>query len=236
VAVARQDKRKRKRVQIESKLSIEVADLKNVFESIALTNKWGSEESRSGAGSTLLYTYNLRHELKKVVSKFGVTTFFDAPCGDFNWMKAVSFPKEMKYIGGDIVSSFIRANSLNHASASREFIEFDLTKDRFPSCDMWFCRDCLFHLPFDSIFRALSGFCDSDAKYVMMTNHLNTSRFRNRDIESGDFRRLDFYIRPFNLPRNVLYAAPDYVFSFPRREMCVWSRAQIMAALKARPV
>lgn len=215
-------------------MGVEVADLRSVFEDIATTNKWGSQESRSGAGSTLAYTYNLRHELEIVVSKFEVATLFDAPCGDFNWMKAVSFPRQMKYIGGDIVSSLVRANALAHASAAREFVEFDVTRDRFPSCDLWFCRDCLFHLPFEAIFRALAGFCESDAKYVMMTNHLNVSRFRNRDIESGDFRRLDFYIKPFNLPRDVLYAAPDYVFSFPRREMCVWSRAQVMAALKGR--
>jgi hypothetical protein len=210
----------------------EVTDLKGVFQTIVSENKWGNKESRSGAGSTLSYTYNLRHELEKVVSKFEIMTFLDAPCGDFNWMRAVSFPKQMRYIGGDIVSSLIREINLTHASPSREFIEFDITKDRFPGCDLWFCRDCLFHLPFDLIFRALSGFCESDAKYVMMTNHLNTSRFRNKDIDSGDFRLLDFYIKPFLLPRNVLYVVPDYVFPFPRREMCIWSRAQIIAALK----
>ena len=209
-----------------------MADLKSVFETIVSTNKWGDEESRSGAGSTLSYTYNLRRELENVVAKFEVATLFDAPCGDFNWMKAVSFPEEMKYIGGDIVSSLIQANNLAHASATRKFVEFDLTQDRFPTCDLWFCRDCLFHLSFDLVFRALSGFCNSDAKYVMMTNHLNTSRFRNRDIESGEFRLLDFYIEPFNLPRKVLYAVPDYVFPFPRREMCVWSRSQIVDALQ----
>jgi hypothetical protein len=225
---------KHRRFHLDSTKGVDVSDLKGVFEGIAFTNKWGSEESRSGAGSTLSYTYNLRHELEQIVSKFEVMTFFDAPCGDFNWMKAVSFPDEMRYIGGDIVSSFIRANNLDHASASKEFIEFDIAQDRFPSCDLWFCRDCLFHLSFDSIFRALSGFCESNAQYVMMTNHLNTSRFRNRDIESGAFRVLDFYIKPFNLPRNVLYAVPDYVFPFPRREMCIWSRAQIMSALKGR--
>ena len=211
-----------------------MTDLKSVFEAIVSENRWGSEESRSGAGSTLSYTYTVRNELTKVVAKFEIGTFFDAPCGDFNWMKAVSFPKEMKYIGGDIVSSLIQENHLKYSGANRDFIEFDITKDRFPNCDIWFCRDCLFHLSYDLIFRALSGFCESNAKYVMMTNHLNNSRFRNRDIESGDFRRIDFHQKPFRLPRNVLYAAPDYVFPFPRREMCVWSRAQVIAALKAR--
>ena len=209
-----------------------MADLKSVFETIVSTNKWADEESRSGAGSTLSYTHNLRRELENVVAKFGVATFFDAPCGDFNWMKAVSFPEETKYIGGDIVSFLVLANNLSHASTSRKFVEFDLTQDQFPNCDLWFCRDCLFHLSFDLIFRALSGFCRSDSKYVMMTNHLNTSRLRNKDIESGGFRLLDFYIEPFNLPRKVLYAVPDYVFPFPRREMCVWSRSQIVDALQ----
>ena len=212
-----------------------MTDLKRVFETIVSENKWGSAESRSGAGSTMSYTYNLRHELEKVVAKFQIATLLDAPCGDFNWMKAVSFPEEMKYIGGDIVPSLIHENNLNYGGEKREFIEFDISKDRFPSCDIWFCRDCLFHLSFDLIFRALSLFCESEAKYVMMTNHLNTTRFRNKDIESGDFRPLDFYIMPFRLPRNVLYATPDYVFPFPRREMCVWSRAQVIATLKARP-
>jgi hypothetical protein len=219
---------------MQSKRGGAVADLKSIFGAIAAANKWGSEESRSGAGSTLSYTYNLRHELEKVVTKFEVGTFFDAPCGDFNWMSAVAFPEGMKYIGGDIVSPLISANSARHASASRHFIEFDITEHRFPNCDLWFCRDCLFHLPFNLIFRALAGFCESDAKYVMMTNHLNTSRFQNRDIESGDFRLLDFYIKPFNLPRKVLYFVPDYVFSFPRREMCIWSREQIIEALRVR--
>jgi len=212
----------------------EVSDLKRVFETIVATNKWGDEESVSGAGSTLSYTHNLRHELEKIIPEFGVATLFDAPCGDFNWMKEVSFPARMKYIGGDIVSPLIRSNNLAYANPSRNFIEFDITADRFPPCDLWLCRDCLFHLSFDSIFCALSRFCDSNAKYLMMTNHLNTSRFRNKDIESGDFRLLDFYIKPFNLPRDVLYSVADYVFPFPRREMCVWSRAQIVDALRAR--
>ena len=212
----------------------DLSDLKSVFENIVARNKWGDQESRSGAGSTLSYTYNLRHELKKFVAEFKVTTFFDAPCGDFNWMKEITFPKGMKYIGGDIASSLIRANNSHYASASKIFIEFDIAKGNFPDCDLWFCRDCLFHLSLDLIFKALSGFCNSTAKYLMMTNHLNTSNFRNRNIKSGDFRLLDFHIKPFYLPSDVLYRIPDYVFPFPQREMCVWSRSQIVDALQGR--
>jgi hypothetical protein len=211
-----------------------LSDLKAVFETIAATNHWGSSESVSGAGSTIAYTYNLRHELALFTRKFDVKSFFDAPCGDFNWMKETDFPANMRYLGGDIVAPLIEADIRKYGSATRGFVEFDITRDPFPDADVWFCRDCLFHLPFEMIFRALDGFCRSQIPYVMMTNHLNTTRFQNRDIEAGDFRLLDFHLEPFDLPRDVLYQIPDYVYPFPRRELCVWSRAQIAAALSKR--
>jgi hypothetical protein len=207
------------------------AELESTFEHIMIADRWGGGESRSGPGSTLNYTYNLRHELASFIPAFGIKTLFDAPCGDFNWMKETPFPEGVQYIGGEIVASLVRSNNETHANASRRFVEFDITKDEFPDCDLWFCRDCLFHLPFDLIFRDLRGFCDSNAKLLMMTNHLNTSGFTNLDVPSGEFRLLDFFSEPFNLPREVLYRIADYVYPFPQREMCVWSRSQIVNAL-----
>lgn len=211
-----------------------MSDLKAVFEGIAANNKWQESESVSGAGSTISYTYNLRRELELFVREFDIKTFFDAPCGDFNWMKEVSFPKGMSYLGGDIAAPLIDADKDKYSSAARRFMEFDITNDRFPDCDVWFCRDCLFHLPFELIFRALTGYCRSNSKFLMMTNHLNTTGFRNADIRPGEFRLLDFHIEPFFLPREVLYRVPDYVYPFPQREMCVWTRGQIADALARR--
>lgn len=213
-----------------------MSDLKRVFETIAATNKWGDTESVSGAGSTLSYTYNLRHELAIFIEAFEMKSLFDAPCGDFNWMKEVSFPHDMTYIGGDIAASLIDANTRKYGDASRRFIEFDITRDEFPDCDLWFCRDCLFHLPFELIFRALRNFLDSKVNFLMMTNHINTTGFFNRDIEAGDFRLLDFHAEPFHLPRDVLYRIADYVYPFPQRELCVWSRQQIADALAMRSI
>jgi hypothetical protein len=206
--------------------------LGDVFERIVSANLWGSEESRSGPGSTLNYTYNLRRELAFFSTAFEVKSVFDAPCGDFHWMKEVSFPPGLRYVGGEIVASLARSNQANYGNSSRRFLEFDITEDEFPQCDLWFCRDCLFHLPFDFIFRALRRFCDSKIEFLMMTNHLNTSGFVNSDIPSGEFRLLDFHLEPFNLPRDVLYRIPDYVYPFPQREMCVWSRGQVTDALR----
>ena len=217
--------------QVGAEGILSLSDLKAVFESIVATNAWGELESVSGAGSTLDYTHSLRHQLARFVRMFDVRTLFDAPCGDFNWMKEVSFPSHTRYIGADIAESLIAANNRRHAGDWRRFLALDLTRDAFPDADLWFCRDCLFHLPFAMIGCALRNFCASRIEFVMMTNHINITGFHNRDIAAGDFRLLDFHLAPFHLPREVLYRIPDYVHPFPQREMCVWSRAQIGEAL-----
>jgi hypothetical protein len=211
-----------------------LSDLENVFQRIADINHWGNAESVSGDGSTLDYTHNLRRELAKFVHAFEIRSMFDAPCGDFNWMQAVDFPTDFVYLGGDIVPSLIDANRARYESPTRCFRVFDVAADAFPNADLWFCRDCLFHLPLASVITALTRFCSSRSSYVMATTHLNVTNFENRDIEAGDFRLLDLHIAPFRLPRNVLYRIPDYVFPYPQRELCVWSRAQVAAAIGAR--
>lgn len=211
-----------------------MSQLRSVFENIMSLNRWNGGESRSGPGSTLAYTVNLRSQLPILVETFGIRIFFDAPCGDFHWMKEVEFPPGLRYLGGDIAPSLIAANIEKYAAPGREFIEFDIAADPFPPCDVWFCRDCLFHLPDETIFQALHNFCASGVRLLMMTNHLNTTGFRNTDIEAGEFRLLDFHAAPFQLPREALFRIADYVHPYPQREMCLWSREQIAAALEAR--
>ena len=211
-----------------------MSQLRSIFENIISLNRWNGGESCSGPGSTLLYTLNLRSQLESFVESFEIKSFFDAPCGDFHWMKEVSFPEDLMYIGGDVASSLIAANIDKYSSASRKFQDFDIVNDGFPDADVWFCRDCLFHLPDSNIFQALRNFCDSRTKLVMMTNHLNTTGFKNVDIEAGEFRLIDLYSEPFRLPREVLFRVADYIHPYPQREMCVWTREQILAALEAR--
>jgi len=212
-----------------------VSELKNVFEDIAVRNRWGDDESRSGAGSTLRYTHGLCAELRHFIDAFRIGSIFDTLCGDFHWMKAVEFPEGFQYIGGDVAPSVAEANTRTHAGPGRRFVEFDITRDAFPACDLWFCRDCLFHLSYADIFRALERFARSQVGYLMVTSHINTTGFHNRDIASGDFRLLDLFMAPFHLPPQALYRISDYVFPFPPRELCVWTRRQIVDALNRRP-
>jgi hypothetical protein len=209
-----------------------MSNLAAVFESHAASNYWLNAESVSGDGSTLDYTHNLRHELAKFLRGFQVASMFDAPCGDVNWMRAVDFPKGFAYTGGDIVASLAEANRARYPG--RNFVRFDIAADRFPDADLWFCRDCLFHLPSEMALAALRGFARSRIGYVMTTTHLNVTGFENREVEPGGFRLIDLYKPPYNLPREVLFRIADYVHPYPQRELCVWSRAQVAAALGER--
>ena len=59
------------------------------FTNIYKNNYWGSSESKSGEGSNLDFTINIRSELPKLCKNYGIKVLFDAPCGDFNWMKHI---------------------------------------------------------------------------------------------------------------------------------------------------
>jgi hypothetical protein len=211
--------------------------IESVFDAIYANNAWGNPESKSGPGSTLGYTLNIRQEILDFCNRFSIKTFFDAPCGDFNWMKVVAFPDYLRYIGGDLSHGAVENNKTNFTSANRTFINFNITRDPFPIADVWFCRDCMFHLSYRDIFSALSNFVHSGIPFLFMTTHIiNFSGFRNRDIESGgNTRLLDFFLPPFDLPREVSFWAADYIYPFPRREMCVWTREQIALALSSMP-
>jgi SAM-dependent methyltransferase len=211
-----------------------LSELAAVFARHEADNYWGNAESLSGDGSTLAYTYNLRRELSKFIRAFRVTSMFDAPCGDFNWMQAVDFPPGFDYLGGDIVASLIEKNRARHGREGRRFVRFDISADPFPDADLWFCRDCLFHLPNASVLAALEGFARSRIGFMMATTHLNVTGFDNTDIAPGGFRLIDLHKPPYRLPREVFYRIPDYVFPYPQRELAVWSRAQVRAALGLR--
>jgi len=202
------------------------------FTTIYLKNLWCTQESASGPGSTFGYTANLRKAIPDLVRQYAIKTVFDAPCGDFNWMKLVVDEIEsLDYVGGDIVLKMINRNIERCANSRTKFVHFDIINDQFPDADVWICRDSLFHLSNAHIVSALRGFAESKIKYALITTHKNETGFQNEDIPTGSFRLIDMFSKPFSLDREVLFRIDDWVPPFPPREMCLWSRQQIRAAL-----
>jgi hypothetical protein len=200
------------------------------FTKIFAKKLWGDEESFSGVGSSLEHTKNIRRYLPELIKTFSIRSIFDAPCGDFNWMKLVLNEVKCKYIGGDIVKPLIDKNNLNYRNPGTTFIHFDIIKNKFPQADLWICRDSLFHLSFDNTFQALDRFIESGIPYVLTTTNKNVDGFKNVDIQSGSWRLIDLFSEPYCFDKKVLFRTDDWVVPHAPKEMCLWSRDQIIGS------
>ena len=184
----------------------------NIFQEIyeGKTNLWGQDESKSGGGSTMQATIALREHLPLVIEKYSITTMLDAPCGDYNWMKAVD--KKCSYIGGDIVPEMIESNQKLYGSDKVQFKIIDITKGPLPKVDLIFCRDCLQHLSYDNIKKAFENFKNSGSKYLLVSSYPKT--WRNYDIPDGDFRCLNLRKKPFHFPKPLLVIKENVTSGF----------------------
>lgn len=204
----------------------------NIFTEIFKIKHWGKhEESVSGAGSSLDYTNELRNDLVIFFNNFKIKKLFDAPCGDFNWMKEVLKIAPLEYEGGDIVEELIDNNKKIYESINVKFKNFDITSYNFPEADVWLCRDCFIHLSYQDILSSLKKFCESDIKYILTTTHTNSGQFENKDIVSGGFRYIDLFSFPFNLPKDTLYKIKDWKPPYAPAELVLFTKEQIKDSL-----
>ena len=99
------------------------------FNNIYKKGLWdGKGQSRSGAGSTLEATQNIRETLPKLLDELEATALVDLGCGDFFWMKEVDLP--CKYIGLDVVAEDIEENRQKYVSEKRKFYQHDTVEDK----------------------------------------------------------------------------------------------------------
>jgi hypothetical protein len=202
----------------------------NIFSHIYENNMWDSAESRSGPGSELSDTVMIRKALPLIWRKYNIKTFLDVPCGDFNWMKIVD-KTDIEYIGGDIVDEIVASNNKSYKTEHIVFRQIDITKDLIPKVDMIFCRDCLIHLSYENITKALRNFARSGSKYLMLTSFPLT--LKNHDISDGHFRELNLFRKPFNLPKKYLCKVKEKsrMFNGMDRTMYLWDIGDIAKVL-----
>ena len=203
-----------------------MGDDKAIFSHHFATNEWRCAESASGQGSTVRYTENIRKELPRLVRELGVRSLLDAPCGDFNWMRRVSFDPAIDYTGGDIVEALVDQNRARWQGPNRRFVSLNIVQDPLPAADLWMCRDCLFHLSNEAIFRTLARFLESDIRYLLTTTHPCCER--NRDIPTGAFRLLNLERPPFSFGPPVTHI-DDWIDGYPVSHLALWRREDLAA-------
>lgn len=159
------------------------------------TNLWGSAESPSGPGSSLEQTAHLQQALPDLCRRLGIRTLLDLPCGDGHWMAAMPL-RGIHYIGADLLPEVVARAAAR--SPDRQFLQLDLTASPLPPADLLLCRDCLVHLSFRDIERAIANLRRTGIAYLLATTFPDEST--NRDVITGDWRPLNLEQRPFGFP------------------------------------
>ncbi|MGE0608144.1 MAG: class I SAM-dependent methyltransferase [Pirellulales bacterium] len=195
----------------------------DIFSSIYHAREWGPHESASGAGSTLDFTGPLRRELPLLLRRLGVRRLLDAPCGDFHWMRHVPLDLD-EYVGADIVPDLIASLRHELAQPGRRFVLLDLIREPLPDADALFCRDCLIHLSHGDCLKLLDNFRRGSIPWLITTTAPDVTL--NEPIATGEFRRVNLCLPPFNLPP-PLELLDDTGPGCPPRMLGVWRRDQI---------
>ncbi len=81
----------------------------------------------------------------------------------------------------------------------------------------------------------MKNFCGSDIRYLLTTTHIAQSiqDVKNRDIKTGDFRNIYLFEPPFSFPKNPLLRIEDWRFPDHPREVCLFSKQQVIDSLEA---
>jgi len=174
--------------------------MEEIFTKIYNENYWGDVDSISGAGSNLYQTKIIINSLPNILKQYKISTILDIPCGDFYWMNKVNL-NGINYIGVDIVGELVELNIKNYKSNNISFKKLNLVEDSLPKVDLIFCRDCLVHFSFENIYKSIINICNSQSKYFMTTTF--TEREKNVDIETGQWRPLNFRKSPFYFPNPI---------------------------------
>ena len=201
-----------------------IGDTEDRFTAIYEQNKWRNEESRSGEGSTLEYTENIRREIPILIERYGFKTILDAPCGDYNWFQYIKRNQDTQYIGADIVDPLIQSNQQSFGNEKTRFAHLDIIRDKLPDADLWLCRDCLFHLSYADIFAVVKNFLDSNIRYLLTSTHPESDR--NIDIPTGHFRLINLELPPFGFCKPIL-TIDDWIEGKPVRQLALWEQQDL---------
>lgn len=201
-------------------------DLEKRFTAIYKLNYWGNIESASGGGSTNKVTANLQDKLPYLLRNYQISSICDAPCGDFSWMKSVISKVNVRYKGVDIVPDLISQLCV-FETKNTTFERGDIRTFNFDGYDLVLVRDCLFHFSYYDINAFLENLSGYDYKYLLTTSYKKDLSFENRDIKTGDFRKIDLLSSPFNFDRSYIESIEDWVEPESERYLYLWDKKQV---------
>lgn len=203
----------------------------DVFRYIYETNKWGCDESRSGKGSDMSQTEELRKHLPTVLAQLSVESILDLPCGDMNWIRTLDL-SAFRYTGADIVPDLIERNRQSYPQF--DFAVLDICEDELPAADFMLSRDLFVHLSFSDIEKAIDNVCRSPVRYLACTTFPDLDH--NQDKLTGNHRKLNMSTAPLDFGEPLLLVA-DGTQDQTRLEkyLGVWEVSRLAERHQERP-
>ena len=198
----------------------------DIFGSYYRSNRWSSDESRSGQGSSLAATEALRANLGTLLQELKVRSVLDVPCGDFHWFQHVELG-DIAYTGADVVGEMVAENTRRYARPGRRFLHADATQQPLPTADLVFCRDLFVHLPYSAIWQVLANLKASKSTYLLTTTF--PDRTANANIITGMWRPLNLERAPFHFPPPLRLLEEQTFGPDLRKCMGLWRLAEIPA-------
>jgi hypothetical protein len=131
------------------------------------------------------------------------------------------------YCGADIVTELVERNQRLFGERAR-FVRLDIVRDRLPRADAILCRDCLVHLSFSEIGRALRNIVRSGARYLLTTTFPGIEH--NDDVVSPAWRRLNLELAPFKFPPplELIQDYADEQIEHAGKNLGVWRVADLV--------
>lgn len=149
--------------------------LEEAFDNIYKKRIWTrtSNNSRSGSGSSIDYTYEINailhiviNELKAILGKERIS-ILDIPCGDLIWMERFLMDRDdVDYTGMDIVPDLIASHRKQYSNTKWKFIDGNILKvGPVHFVHFWQIISFARYLSFTLCIRALYGTSLRDGNY-----------------------------------------------------------------------
>jgi len=197
--------------------------LEQVFTALYHKPLWGGGgKTKSGSGSNLRHTKNLRTSLPQLLKQRKIRSLTDIPCGDFLWMSHVNLTGIERYTGIDIVPPLIKDNTQKYGSKRRIFLYADATNIVPPKSDLILCRDLFIHLTLSDICNVLRNFKRSGSQYLLASTYPTKN---NIDLPGGNNllgRPVDLQATPFCFPPPIKIIAEEDSWGKARKLIALW--------------
>lgn len=186
---------------------------KQIFTEIYETNYWGGGKG-SGEGSVRKNAIPFLEYLQKFITTSGIASIVDVGCGDWELMKYINIPKNVNYLGLDLVEKVIADNTRDYARNNVRFKVVNEVEDLVSySGDLLIMKDVMQHWNISTILYVINNVIPN-FKYAILVNdfkEINQKSINyNSDISTGEARPLDLEVPPFSMKLEII---KDYVSS-----------------------